>query len=110
LWLDLLKNLENNNFILVMEERIMTLHPQGKKGVHILTRRYDLIKDYILKQVKKEGDISYEELSDRAVADLSETFDGKVVWYIVSVKLDLEARKIIERIPKTSPHRIRLVK
>jgi len=43
-----------------------------------------------------------------AIRDLSEEFDGKVVWYIVSVKLDLEARGIIERIPKTSPHQIRL--
>lgn len=93
-----------------MEERILTLHPQGKKGVNILLHKYDMIKNYILKTVKKHGEITYEELSDKAVADLSEKFDGKVVWYVVSVKLDLEARKIIERIPKTSPHKIRLVK
>lgn len=91
------------------EEKIMTLHPQGKKGVNILKRRYDVIKNYILETVKKEKIISYEELSDRAVKDLSDSFDGKVVWYIVSVKLDLEARKIIERIPKTSPHQLRLI-
>ncbi len=90
------------------DEKILTLHPKGKKGVNILLRRYDVIKDYILTTIKKEGDISFEELGDRAVADLSETFDGKVLWYVVTVKLDLEAREMIERIPKTSPHRLRL--
>ena len=90
------------------EEKFLTLHPAGKKGVNILKRRYDLIKDYILKEVKKSGQITYQDLSDKAVNDLSQSFDGKVVWYIVSVKLDLEARSIIERIPKTSPHQIRM--
>lgn len=92
------------------DTKILTLHPQGKKGVNILRRRYDVIKDYILKTLDKVPDIAYQDLSDQAEGDLSETFDGKVVWYIVSVKLDLEARGIIERIPKTSPHRIRLCK
>lgn len=91
------------------EEKILTLHPQGKKGVNILKRRYDIIKDYILNTLKSEKTITYQELSDRAEKDLSESFDGKVVWYVVSVKLDLEARKIIERIPKTSPHELQLV-
>ncbi len=91
------------------EERIMTLHPQGKKGVNILKSKYDVIAHYILSTLKKEKQISYEVLSDRAVKELGPTFDGKVVWYIVSVKLDLEARKIIKRVPKTSPHELILV-
>lgn len=90
------------------EEKFMTLHPAGKKGVNILKRRYDVIKDYILKEISKSGEMTYQDLSDKAVRDLSDRFDGKVAWYIVSVKLDLEARGTIERISKTSPHKIRL--
>ena len=90
------------------EERILTLHPHGKKGVNILTEKYENIKNFILTTIQERKEISYKELSDLAVEKLSSTFDGKVVWYIVSVKLDLEAREIIERIPKTSPHRLRL--
>lgn len=89
------------------EEKIMTLHPQGKKGVNILKRRYDVIRDYILKTVESEGEITYENLNDRAEKEIKD-FDGKINWYIVSVKLDLEARGIIERIPKTSPHQLRM--
>lgn len=86
----------------------MTLHPQGKAGVNILRRRYDFIKDYILKIIQEHGTITFEKLGDMAVDQLTESFDGKVLWYIVMVKLDLEARGIIERIPKTSPHQLRM--
>jgi hypothetical protein len=44
-----------------------------------------------------------------AVKELQPNFEGKVVWYIVTVKLDLEARQVIERVPKTSPHQLRLL-
>lgn len=90
------------------ETKILTLHPQGKKGVNILQRRYDVIKDFMLDTIKQYGEISYSDLNDLAVDKLTDTFDGKVPWYVVSVKLDLEARGIIERVPKTSPHKVRM--
>ena len=90
-----------------MEEKIMTLHPQRKKGVNILKRRYTVVKEFILKEVDRIGEPTYGEVSDNALKTLSATFDGKVVWYVVSVKLDLEARGILERVPKSSPHKIR---
>lgn len=86
----------------------MTQHPQGKAGVNILKRRYDFIKDFILATVQEHGAITFEKLGDMAIEQLTEKFDGKVLWYIVTVKLDLEARGIIERIPKTSPHQLRM--
>ena len=90
------------------EERILTLHPQGKNGVHILKRRYDEVKAFILGKLEVHRQISYQRISDLAEEELGPTFDGKVAWYVVSVKLDLEARGIIERVPKTSPHEIRM--
>jgi hypothetical protein len=96
------------NYPGMTEEKILTLHPQGKQGVNILKRRYDAIKDYIVETVKKHGEISFDELSDLAEEQLTATFDGKVLWYLVTVKLDLEARGIIERVPRTSPHKLRM--
>lgn len=90
------------------EEKILTLHPQGKRGVNILKRRYDQIHDYILDTLNDKSEITFDELSHNAVKDLSSTFDGKVLWYVVTVKLDMEARGTIERIPKTSPHKLRI--
>lgn len=92
------------------EERIMTLHPDGKAGVNLLKRRYDIIKDTLLEILEKDGQMTFESLADRTVEAVEKDFDGKPLWYIVTVKLDLEARGIIERIPKTSPHQLRLSK
>lgn len=92
------------------EIKIMTLHPSGKQGVNILLRRYEVIKHFILSKLEELSEISFDELTDLAVKELSANFDGKVVWYMVTVKLDLEARKLIERVPKTSPHKLRLTK
>ena len=92
------------------DNKILTLHPQGKKGVNISRKKYDTIKNYLLQKIEEHGEITYESLSDMANKDLSKTFDGSVTWYVVSVKLDLEARNIIERIPKTSPHKVRMKK
>ena len=91
-------------------QKIMTLHPGGKQGVNILLRRYEVIKTFILSKLKEHSEISFDELTAIAVKELSANFDGKVVWYMVTVKLDLEARKLIERVPKTSPHKLRLTK
>lgn len=91
------------------DDRILTMHPTGKQGVNIRRDRYDFIKDYILNAVKAAGEITFSDLGDKAVDEISSEFDGKVLWYITTVKLDLEARKLIERIPKTSPHVLRLV-
>ena len=89
------------------EERILTLHPQGKDGVNILKSKYETIRGFILKTVKDHKEITFDELTELADEKLSGTFDGKVIWYVVTVKLDLEARGLIERIPKTSPHKLR---
>lgn len=89
----------------------MTLHPQGKAGVNISKRKYDQIKEALLMIIDENGgEISYQSLNTIAEDLLKDKFDGKIGWYVVTVKLDLEARKIIERVPKTSPHRVRRMK
>ena len=89
--------------------KIMTMHPQGKKGVNISKEKYDQIKTTLLQILTDEGPITYKLLNDLIIEKLRGKFDGKIPWYVVTVKLDLEARGIIERIPKTSPHQIRLI-
>ena len=43
-------------------KRILTLHPQGKKGVNISVEKYEQIKAFILDYLKIHGPKSYEEL------------------------------------------------
>ena len=93
-----------------MEERILTLHPEGKKGVNILRRKYDQIAGAIIEIVKEHEEIAFQDITDKVIRKLNGQFEGRITWYLVSVKLDLEARGILERIPGTSPHRLRLKK
>jgi len=92
------------------DERILTKHPAGKRGVNILKSKYDFISKNMLKLIKKHKAIAWSDLAEIMEETLSDKFDGKIIWYVVSVKLDLEARGIIERISKTSPHQLRLKK
>lgn len=93
---------------MMKDEKILTLHPQDKKGVNISLSKYEQIKGFILDTLRVKKKISFEMLTKLANAKLSGKFEGKVTWYIVTVKLDLEARGMIERISGTSPHQLRI--
>jgi len=86
-----------------MSDRIMTLHPDpDKKGVNIDREKYEAIKDALIDILKEKGEVRFGELPG-LVSEHLPAFDGSVSWYVTTVKLDLEARKIIERIPGRSP-------
>ncbi len=88
-------------------EKILTLHPQGKAGVNISRNKYDHVRRVIELVVSENPNITFSEMADISKEILKkESFDGKPLWYITTVKLDLEARGILERVPKTSPHQL----
>ena len=91
-----------------MEEKILTLHPEGKEGVNISKAKYDQMRGAILGSIRDHGEISFKELSGAVESRLTEGFEGSIGWYVTTVKLDLEARGEIERVPGKSPQRLRL--
>lgn len=91
-------------------EKIMTLHPDGKKGVNLAKEKYDTIREFILNTLKETGELGFSELTHLANESLSSTFDGRVTWYVVTVKLDLEARGEIERVKGKKTQYLRLKK
>lgn len=91
-----------------MSERILTLHPAGKQGVNIDRAKYDLIRQAILDSLAQRGEIPFGELDAAVAASLAAPFDGSIGWYTTTVKLDLEARGLIERVPGRSPQVLRL--
>jgi len=90
-----------------MREKILTLHPQGKHGVNIDKARYDAFRAAILAVLDEQGEIGFGGLVDAVAARMGPQFDGSPAWFTVSVKLDLEARGEIERVPGAKPQRIR---
>jgi hypothetical protein len=88
------------------EEKILTKHPLGKKGVNISQAKYELVKKAILSTLRKK-ELTHTELFDRLKERLEGKFSGSISWYAETVKLDLEARKIVER-TSSKPQKYRL--
>ena len=91
------------------DEKMQTLHPQpGKINKRISLDKYNTIKENILAILAKK-ELTHTELMENLYSNVKDTFEGGVQWYGETVKLDLEARKIIER-TTTKPEKYRLKK
>ena len=99
-------NLRETARLQMAEAKVLTKHPLGKAGRNISKRKYDLLKKTILTALKNK-ELTHTELFDRLNKGLRGTFPGSVSWYGETVKLDLEARKIIER-TSSKPQKYRL--
>lgn len=84
------------------EEKILTKHPQGKKGVRISKTKYDIVRSAIV-DCLRDNALTHLELTACVNEKLSGKFQGSVSWYAETVKLDLEARGIIERVKELKP-------
>jgi hypothetical protein len=91
-----------------LSEKILTLHPQGKQGVNIDRSKYDTMRNAIVEALGEQSEMTFTELNKAVGAKLEGSFDGSVGWYYTTVKLDLEARGVIERVPGSRPQRLRL--
>ncbi len=96
-----------------IEEKIQLKHPAGKYAMRIDKDKYDTIKKALLNSLKKKGELTHTEIL-QAVSEYFRKnkikFEGSVEWYMESVNLDLEARRINERIPDKSLQKFRLSK
>jgi hypothetical protein len=88
------------------EEKILTKHPRGKSGKNVSKQKYDTLKGAILSALKNK-ELTHTELFDHLNKSLKGQFSGNISWYGETVKLDLEARKIIER-TVSKPQKYRL--
>jgi len=87
-------------------EKILTKHPLGKTGRNVDRNKYNTLKKAILSALRK-NDLTHTELFSRLNKNLKGKFPGNISWYGETVKLDLEARKMIER-TSSKPQKYRL--
>ena len=88
--------------------KIRTKHPLGKNGKNIDKGKYETLKSTILAALHGK-ELTHTELLERLNRDLKGKFEGNISWYGETVKLDLEARKIIKR-TSTKPQKYRASK
>src|SRR5262245_1574605 len=93
------------------ERRVTTLNAnQPGPGPRISEERYNAMRDAILDAVPfTDRGIPVPDLQLLVEPQLSkQLFRGaSVAWYLATVKLDLEAREVIERVPGSKPQRVR---
>lgn len=93
-----------------VEDLVHTLHPlPAKEGVRISKAKYDRVKEAILRNLLARGPLTFNELGNLVEDELQVHFDGSARWYYTTVKLDLEARGMIRRVPKSKPQLIERV-
>lgn len=76
-----------------------------KKGAVIVEEKYEVVKKTILEIVDERGVVTFKELMAEVVQRLKD-FEGSPSWYCTAVKLDLEAKGIVERVGGASPQKI----
>lgn len=88
------------------EEKILTRHPQGKNGKNLKRQTYELFKE-TLRKLLNDKELTHTELMSGLNKKLKSKFSGNISWYGETVKLDLEARKLIIR-TATKPQKYKL--
>lgn len=92
-----------------MKDTIHTLHPEKKQGVNISREKYDIIRQAILSALHGQKEMTFMNLSRAVEKQINGNFEGSITWYVTTVKLDLEARGMIKRVPNSRPQLLRLV-
>ncbi len=88
------------------EEKILTKHPLGKRERNISKHKYETMKRAIVEALRNK-ELTHTELFNQLNKSLKGKFPGNISWYAETVKLDLEARKKIER-TSSKPQKYRL--
>lgn len=91
-----------------MKDKIRTLHPEKKQGVNISKEKYDVIRNAILCVLQPRKEMTFMNLSRAVEKEVNGNFDGSVTWYVTTVKLDMEARGEIKRVPNSRPQLVKL--
>jgi hypothetical protein len=88
------------------EEIVATRHPLGKSNKPVGRKSYELFQQAIVSALKSR-ELTHTELVEQVEKSLRDKFSGNVSWHVMTVKLDLEARNVIER-TSSKPQRYRL--
>jgi hypothetical protein len=92
--------------------KIQLKHPDpAKSAPRISAHKYDLVKTALLSVIPADAPgVRFSDLPALVEARLTPEeihLIGSIAWYVTTVKLDLEARGDIGRVPGASPQRLR---
>ena len=82
------------------DRKIQLQHPQNKKAVKMDIKKYELLKNAIIRSLKKYNRLTHRQLNTEVLRYFEQNnvkFPGSVSWHLEWVKLDLESKGAIER-------------
>jgi hypothetical protein len=86
----------------------------NRKPTRIDRTKFDLIRRSILRLVPKSGDgVAFSDLPELVAGDLTPAQVveiGSIPWYVTTVKLEMEVRGELERVPGPSKQHLRRCK
>lgn len=93
-------------------KRVVARNPvKGKKSKRIDGDKYTVMKRALMKAIPtSRAGVRFMDLFDivgAALPKFSVPGGASLSWYLTTVKLDLEARGLIERVPHSVPQRLR---
>lgn len=88
-------------------DRVLALHPDRSGGVRLRRDRYDAVRAGILAALASGDSLTVGALTEAVIGQVDPGL-CTTSWYVRTVKLDLEARGILERLTHLRPHRVRL--
>lgn len=95
-------------------ETIEALNPHpGKAPTRVNRAHYEAYRCALLRVIPESASgVAFGDLADLVTPHLSPEVASatKPMWWVTTVKLDLEARGLIERIPSVSPQRLRRIR
>jgi len=89
-----------------MARKILASHLKVKKGRSPEKVKYGDVAGYLIKCMRSRP-LTFTQMT-KCVEKKARGFRGSIPWYTESIKLDLEARDVIERVPgKEDRYRIK---
>jgi hypothetical protein len=80
----------------------------ARPGINVDQAKRDVIETAIIEALSRHEKLTFEDLARYVEQKLARKFDGSIRWYVTTVKLDLEARHVIERVKDRRREFVRL--
>lgn len=81
---------------------------KGKQGLRVNEARYGAMRRALLASIPRSSTgVAFADLPGLVRPRLPAGWTGSVMWHVTAVKLDMETRGEIERVPGVTPQRLR---
>jgi len=92
------------------DELFLSIQPDSVgQNLRIDQARYQAVHEAITENLRRYGSMTFTQLGALVEEQLQANFAGSITWYYTTVKLDMEARGEIRRVPNSRPQVVEIV-